>query len=59
MENTLTKIQSIYFDVTDLLNNQSYQSIGYANKKEMLLDFKEKLEDIEIQFLIQIEKAKT
>lgn len=59
MENTLTKIQSIYFDVCDLLNNQSYQSIGYENKKEMLLDFKEKLEDIEIQFLIQIEKVKT
>lgn len=48
--NTLTHIQEIYFDVCDMLNGESYQSIGYDNRREMLQEFQMKLERIESEF---------
>jgi hypothetical protein len=48
--NTLTHIQEIYFDVCDQLNGESYKDMGYANKREMLEEFKWKLERIEQHF---------
>ena len=48
--NTLTNIQEMYFDVCDLLNGESYQSVGYASRREMLKDFQTKLERVESEF---------
>jgi hypothetical protein len=48
--NTLTNIQEMYFDVCDLLAGESYQSMGYASRREMLEEFKSKLERIESEF---------
>ena len=48
--NTLTNIQEMYFDVCDLLNGESYQSMGYTNRKEMLKEFQTKLERVESEF---------
>jgi hypothetical protein len=48
--NTLTYIQEIYFDVCDQLNGESYKSLGYDTKREMLREFKWKLERIEAEF---------
>jgi hypothetical protein len=48
--NTLTNIQEMYFDVCDLLNGESYQSVGYASRKEMLEEFQEKLARVESEF---------
>jgi hypothetical protein len=48
--NTLTNIQEMYFDVCDLLNGESYQSVGYASRKEMLKEFQTKLERVESEF---------
>jgi hypothetical protein len=50
--NTLANIQEIYFDVCDMLNGDSYQSMGYANRREMLEEFQTKLERIESEFKI-------
>jgi len=48
--NTLTHIQEIYFDICDMLNDESFESMGYDSKKDMLKEFKWKLERIEIEF---------
>jgi hypothetical protein len=48
--NTLTNIQEMYFDVCDLLRGESYQSMGYTNRKEMLEEFQEKLARVESEF---------
>jgi hypothetical protein len=48
--NTLANIQEIYFDVCDMLNGDSYQSMGYTNRREMLEEFQTKLERIESEF---------
>jgi hypothetical protein len=40
----------MYFDVCDLLNGESYQSVGYASRKEMLEEFQEKLARVESEF---------
>jgi len=48
--NTLTHIQEIYFDVCDQLKGESYKDMGYENKREMLEEFKWKLERIEQHF---------
>lgn len=45
--NTLTHLQEIYFDVCDLLNGESAKDIGYDTQREMLGEFKWKLERIE------------
>ena len=45
--NTLTYVQEIYFDVCDQLNGESYKAMGYDSKREMLAEFKWKLERIE------------
>lgn len=45
--NTLTHLQEIYFDVCDLLNGESVKDIGYDTQREMLGEFKWKLERIE------------
>jgi hypothetical protein len=46
--NTLTLVQEVYFDICDLLEGNSYQSIGYENKKDFLLCQREKLLRIEL-----------
>jgi hypothetical protein len=43
LENT----QTIFFDVCDLLEGNSYNSLGYDNRKEFLSTAKEKLSEIE------------
>lgn len=46
-QSTITHLQEIFFDVCDSLNGQTPQDIGYENQKEMLEEFKWKLEAIE------------
>jgi len=48
--NTLANIQEIYFDICDLQNGQSYQSIGYDNRRECFAEMLEKLARIESEF---------
>lgn len=48
--NTLVSIQQIYFDVCDQLRGESFKSMGYDSKRDMLEEFKWKLERIEIEF---------
>lgn len=48
--NTLTHIQEVLFDVTDLLRGESYRSLGYRDRAEMLREFQWKLERIEKEF---------
>jgi hypothetical protein len=43
-----TTVQEMYFDVCDLVNGETYKSLGYDTKKDFLLDLKEKLERVEI-----------
>ena len=44
----ITTVQEMYFDVCDLVNGETYKSLGYDTKKDFLLDLKEKLERVEI-----------
>lgn len=48
--NTLTHIQEVLFDVTDLLKGESYRSLGYRDRAELLREFRWKLERIEKEF---------
>jgi hypothetical protein len=48
--NTLAHIQEIYFDVCSQLNGESHRDMGYDSKREMLKEFKWKLERIEEEF---------
>jgi hypothetical protein len=48
--NTLTCIQEIYFDVCDRLRGLPVTEIGYWTNKDMLEEFKWKLERIEKHF---------
>jgi hypothetical protein len=43
LENT----QTLFFDICDLLEGNSYNSLGYDNRKEFLSTAKEKLSEIE------------
>ena len=45
--NALVLIQQVFFDLTDLLNGENYQSLGYANKKEFLTDQCDRLAEAE------------
>jgi hypothetical protein len=45
--NTLTLVQEVYFDICDLLQGNSYKSIGYEDKKDFLLCQQDKLLRIE------------
>ncbi len=54
--NTLTLVQEVYFDLCDLLEGNSYQSIGYDNKKDFLLYQREKLLQIELHLTKQVEE---
>ena len=45
--NTLTQLQEVYFDLNDLANGSTYQSLGYT-KKEWLKEAIAKLESVEI-----------
>jgi hypothetical protein len=56
--NTLTHIQEIYFDVCDQLRGESYKDMGYENKREMLEEFKWKLERIEQDFKQLLKESK-
>ena len=56
--NTLTHIQEIYFDVCDQLRGESYKDMGYENKREMLEEFKWKLERIEQDFKQLLKETK-
>ncbi len=44
---TITALQEVYFDICDLLQGNSYQSIGYENRKDFLLCQQDKLLRIE------------
>ena len=44
---TLTLIQEMYFDVVDVMNGQSYKSLGYDSRGEFLEMLKEKLQEVE------------
>ena len=46
-QSTLTHLQEVYFDVCDTLNGESPEDIGYESTKEMMEEFKWKLESIE------------
>lgn len=46
-QSTVTHLQEIYFDVCDTLNGQPPEGIGYESTKEMMEEFKWKLEAIE------------
>jgi hypothetical protein len=43
LENT----QTLFFDICDLLEGNSYQSLGYDDRKEFLAIAKDKLSEIE------------
>ena len=46
-QSTITHLQEVYFDVCDTLNGKSPEDIGYKSTKEMMEEFKWKLEAIE------------
>lgn len=46
-KSTITHLQEVYFDVCDTLNGESPEDIGYESMKEMMEEFKWKLEAIE------------
>ena len=37
----------MYFDVTDLINGETYKALGYDGKKDFLKELQIKLEDLE------------
>jgi hypothetical protein len=43
----ITTIQQMYFDVTDLINGETYKALGYDGKKDFLKELQIKLEDLE------------
>ena len=45
--NTQTLIQEVYFDLCDVINGNSYISLGYDNKIDFLLAQRDKLAAIE------------
>jgi hypothetical protein len=45
--NTQTLIQEVYFDLCDVINGNSYTSLGYDNKIDFLLAQRDKLSAIE------------
>lgn len=53
--NVLTLTQEVYFDLCDILEGQSYQSIGYENRKDFLLVQRDKLLRIELALNKQLE----
>ena len=44
---TITLIQEMLFDVTDLLNGETFKQLGYENKNDFLKELKSKLEQVE------------
>lgn len=46
-QNTVTHLQEVYFDVCDIINGESIKDIGYNSNKEMMEEFRWKLEAIE------------
>ena len=44
---TLTLIQEMYFDVVDIMNGESYKSLGYDSRGDFLEMLKEKLQEVE------------
>lgn len=46
-QSTITHLQEVYFDVCDTLNGELPEDIGYESTKEMMEEFKWKLEAIE------------
>lgn len=48
--NTLAHIQEILFDVNDVLRGETYQALGYSSRRDMLREFRWKLERIEAEF---------
>ena len=45
--NTLTLVQEVYFDLCDVIDGNSYKSLGYENKLDFLLAQRDKLVAIE------------
>lgn len=54
-ENALATVQEVYFDLTDLLNGQTYKELGYDNKADFLQEQIRKLAQIE-SFVKQIKE---
>jgi len=46
-ENTLEALQQVYFDICDLRNGSSYQSLGYTTRREWLSYQQDKLLEVE------------
>ena len=46
-KNILTTIQQMYFDVTDLINGETYKTIGYDGQKDFLKEMQKRLSDLE------------
>jgi len=46
-KNILTTIQQMYFDVTDLINGETYKAIGYDGQKDFLKEMQRRLDDLE------------
>lgn len=46
-QKALEAIQIMFFDVCDLLNGDSYNALGYDNKKDFLNAMRNKLEEVE------------
>jgi hypothetical protein len=51
-----TLIQQMYFDVCDLIYWNSYQDIGYDNRKDFLLVMRDRLAELETQLFPEVEK---
>lgn len=45
--NVKTLIQEVYFDLCDVIDGNSYKSLGYDDKKDFLLAQRDKLAQIE------------
>jgi hypothetical protein len=45
--NPITLIQEVYFDLTDLINGESYKSLGYDNRQDFLIESRAKLHRVE------------
>jgi hypothetical protein len=48
-------MQEVYFDICDLLAGNTYQELGYDDKKDFLLAQRDKLVQLENQLFSEIE----
>ena len=55
---TLTLVQEMYFDVVDVINGQSYKSLGYDSQSDFLDMLKEKLQEVVDEFNRKVEEIR-